>query len=322
MYKKITKIQDVNDFLKKGLVCLVQPKGEECYNFGYLTFNSNFINTCSPFDILKEKEINVSTKMLSGFYGEIFSIATMRAPNYSEYLKSIEFEDLTINFADPLYLIDGFKHVRLINVADTGEFPFDVLDDEEIISINEKGQDENGNWIVSNFKEDFVVSLFEEREGYIILSETAGPIYISKEKHQLINKLGAVDYSFLGVDMESDFKVFPVLQIIFDNEIVDTIILNTQEKPTSTATPIFEDSFSENDIEGLNDIEDDGDVFLDAALKNIRSIDENYEDMDIVFVDEDEDDNEEDWDTELSLDVDEQDDDDDWDDDIELEKED
>lgn len=323
MYKKITNIEEVEHFLSKGIICLSQPVADEKYTFGYLTGSQYFAGvTSSPIDILKNEEINVPSKMLAGFYGEVFSIASLTAPNYSEYLKNIEFEDLSIDFNAAIYLIDGFDFVELNTEHEgTVSHPFVFIVDGEIVCVNEKGRDENNEWIVSNYKQEFFENLFEENEGYVILSESNGPIYISKEKYNLINELGAIDLSVLGIDVESPFDIIPVIQISLEGDIFDTIMLNTKERepvhPTDESRFGYTDEDGdEYDSEGLSD-----EVFFNEESE----FNWNNDDEEIDVVISEMNDNvadEGDWDQELSIELENDDELGDWDDEIDLEDED
>ena len=332
--QKLKYIKEVEKSLSDGIVCLTQPNGEERYNFCFLSFNQHFTSSTTPLNILENKGMELDTKILAGFYGEAFSIASFTKPNYSDYLKEVTFEDVIVDFSGELIAIDGFEPISLVEVKELDEYPFVLRienDDHfgesaELISVNKNGRDKNDLWVVSNHSKEILTNLFTEFESYILLSETAGPIYLSKEKYNLIKECGGMDFSILGVEEGSNYVVMPSLTIMLGDAVIEHIILDTREK-----TPDYHYS---NSNEPVYDDFDDGfdsgfdDDFDELSKQDLSSTHSNIETAEVVeelsdtvgeadWVREME--MEADWDDEISLNEDES---DDWDEEIELNEED
>lgn len=329
MLEKITKIKDIQEKLNDSILCLIQPKNEECYNFGYITRNSKFTESffgcsmCRTLDILEKKILEEdSSKKFSGFYGEVFKIASLKRPDYGLYLQELNFEKTVINFSHSLYsLVNDFCLVEVKEVIESDEYCYQLVDDTgEIFYVNEFGRDRENNWIVSNYKESFFEEVFQEQEGYLYLTNQHGPLFVSKDVY---NKFEHSDdiLNFLNIT-DNHYEFFPVLNIIFDDEIVDTILLDTKKKENTKQEPDysnFHESLNPNIFEKYKD--DSNDVYETAEIIDENNWEDLVEIADNEIKDESNDDDF-DWDDEVEIEDETIDDDFNWDDEIEIDEED
>ncbi len=290
MQRKITLISELNDVLNNGIVCLVHEnhvkKDNPFYEFGYLTGSINYIRQET-----KEPELNVesertvydlmSNKLLEtpayqGFYGEIFHIANLGAPKYFDYFAKLLSDEYLVDFEQPLFHSDG-REVFLESVSEENEnlvFSVRIRDGfAGVVQVDRKGLDKNNNVVVSNFKLDEIKKLFQDDEGYLIIGEESGPIFLSKEAYNrfLNSKLSAES---IGLNGGERYKMHPVLNVLYQDEIVDTLLLNnplqdnklTQER--LVFTELFRDKSEEIEYETFETNSDAWDQSFDEEDKH------------------------------------------------------
>lgn len=338
MLKKITKIHDIHSSLTDSILCMVQPKNEDKYNFGYITRNSHLgevINGYPCFgtlDILEKKVMReYYSKEFAGFYGEVFKIASLKKPHYGNYLKELNFDKVLVNFSNSIYSLNDFGLLEVRDVLDNVEHCYQVTDQSgEVFYLNEYGRDEKNNWIASNYKESFFEDVFKEQEGYLYLTNEHGPLFVSKTVYNKFENPEDV-LEHLNI-INKEYDVFPVLNILFEDEIVDTVLLNTKQHNISkpvTEYQNFHETMNSDVFTKYNKNNDESKEIddLDYDIENIVEIENEDNDEDFDWDDEIEvegDSNDENfgWDDEIEIEDDSNDEDFDWDDEIEIEEED
>lgn len=241
MQKKLTLISEINLFSPKSILCLVHEKNSEKedahYEFGYLTSSINYIrkesgendfcveSSRSVYDLFENRMLNNPT--FQGFNGEVFQVATIGSPEYLEYFQGILGNDYTIDFDKPLFDKDDKEYdVKIVDNRDDG-FHYRISNKDSYYQplVNNQGIDVNGKMIITNFLIKDISALFQMQEGYLIMAEQSGPVFVSKNAYTKMIEANQ-DITVIGLKSDERYKMHSVLNIMYDNVVIDSIILN------------------------------------------------------------------------------------------------
>lgn len=218
--KQLIKITDVMLFLESAILCL-----QEKEKHSFVTTNKDFIRSMFGIDFLEEeshKAFDILNKKVIDFYpegfnGKIFSVCSFGGFEFND-------SDFELNINKDLFSTKNEEaNVQLMHIVKEAEHPyiFNVYFNEKIdlVVVDKFGRDSYGNKIISN------KNIFDEVEGYVMLSEHRGPISYSKKFSD--EYLSIADYKDLGLEETDNKMVLPSVIYLNESKLIDIQILNT-----------------------------------------------------------------------------------------------
>lgn len=299
MRRKLTLIADLERVLDNGIVCLLHENHtrkdtEPHYEFGYLSGAINYIrketsekelfvsSSRTVYDLLENKLLEQPA--FQGFFGEIYHVANVGSPTYFDYFVGLLSEDYKIDFNMPMFDKNG-KQLFLEDYNSNSDFPFAIKKEIGVDFVDEQGFNNRGQMVVSNFHIDEIKNLFTEEEGYLILGEGSGPIYLSKEAYERFNA-STLEIESIGLKKEERYKIHPVLNVCYQDTVIDTLLLDNQlqENKLTSNRLVFNTLFRDSDEEvEFESFETDSDIWDDSF--DMTSNEGNFEsDKENIFL--------------------------------------